>query len=264
MAKYAIGDIQGCFDKLSLLLNKISFNPSVDHLYIVGDLVNRGPKSLEVLDFVYKYQDSISLVLGNHDIYLIGRYAKVLYKAKDDTIDEVINARNASKLIGYLRSCPLIIKTDRYIFVHAGLYPKLDFDIIFNLSMKINELLKLKEYAKFIESIYGSQPNYFNDDFIDSKKLKFIINSCTRMRYINNKNYSLNLKYKGEINEVKKYLTPWFEIVPDTKLPQKIIFGHWASLGYFKNDICIAIDTGCVWGKQLTALNLESEEIIQV
>ncbi len=264
MAKYAIGDIQGCFDEFSSLLNKISFNPSVDHLYIVGDLVNRGPKSLQVLEYIYNYQDSISIVLGNHDIYLIGRYANVLYKAKEDTLDNLLLSTKASKLIDYLRRSPLIIKTDKYIFVHAGVYPKINFDTLLTLSFDVNSLLMSTVYMDFIKSIYGSQPNYFNEELLEHRKLKFVINSCTRMRFINKKNFSLNLKYKGEISKSNDSLIPWFEITPDSNINQKIVFGHWASLGYFKNNRCIAIDTGCVWGKKLTALDLDTEEIIQV
>lgn len=264
MSRYVIGDIQGCYDKFLELIFKINFNSGVDSIYLVGDLVNRGPKSLDVLKWVYKYKDSVTSVLGNHDIYLLGRFKGVLENTEYDTLSEVINNKSSSKLINHLRSFPLIINLDDYIIVHAGIYPKINFNILYEYNKLIHTNLTSKNYSEFIKSVYSNKPKRWDASFNELKKMIFTINSCTRMRYLNADDFSLDFSYKGSIADKPESLIPWFKVEFDKSIDRKIIFGHWATLGLFHTPKYISIDTGCVWGRKLTAFNLDTFEITQV
>lgn len=264
MARYAIGDIQGCYTALMRLLSEINFNPSKDTLYLVGDLVNRGTESLKVLQWVYEHQDSIVTVLGNHDIYLLARYNNLLLPDDDETISDILNYSEASKLIDYLRHCPVIFQDDNYILAHAGVYPKMDFDQLIKTSKDIAAHLLSSDYTTFLSKIYGNKPNFWSDDYDLQKQMKFVINACTRMRYLNVDDFSLHYKYKGELINQPEGLIPWFKTEFDPSIQKKILFGHWAALGFYHNSKVISLDTGCVWGRCLTALNLENYEITQI
>lgn len=264
MARYAIGDVQGCYNQLIQLIDKIGFNPSVDVLYFVGDLVNRGPESYKVLKWIYKNQDNIICVLGNHDIYLLGRYAQILKPDSDETIGDILNAKDANKLIDYLRCQPLVFHDSNYILSHAGVYPKLDFNTLIYLNRIISNYLQSNDYPFFIHKIFGNKPTSWSDSLDLIQKMKFIINTSTRMRFLNTSDYSLDYKYKGELAGGPAELTPWFKVEFDKSINKKIIFGHWAALGFYHDDKVLSLDTGCVWGKKLTAVNLENFEIFQV
>ncbi len=264
MARYVIGDIQGCYDEFIQLVEQINFNPSCDTLYLVGDLVNRGPKSLEVLQWIYQYQDSVISVLGNHDIFLLGRYAKILMPSKDETIQDILQFKQAQKLIDWLRTCPLVFQDRDYILVHAGIYPKISLDTLTNISSEVSKELQSPNYAAFITDIYGNKPNIWDEKLSLTKKMKFITNACTRMRFLNQIDYSLDYKYKGDLANIPDYLIPWFKVDGHPSVQKKILFGHWAALGFYHNPKFISLDTGCVWGKRLTAFNLDTEEIYQI
>ncbi len=264
MARYVISDIQGCYKQFIELIAKINFNPSKDILYLVGDLVNRGSQSLEVLQWIYKNQDNIITVLGNHDFYLLGRYEGVLKAEKDETIKDIMNYKEASKLIDWLRKNPLVFQDKDYILVHAGIYPKMDFNNLLSITDEIADNLQSNKYGDFIQSIYGNKPNKWSEKLDEFDKMKFVLNSCARMRYLNKNDHSLNYKYKGDVANPKESVIPWFKVEFDPSINKKILFGHWAALGFFHDVKYISLDTGCVWGRQLTALNLENFEIFQV
>lgn len=264
MTRYAIGDIQGCYSKLIQLINKIGFNPNADVLYLVGDLVNRGEESLKVLQWVYRHQDSIICVLGNHDIYLLGRYAKVLKANSDETIQDILISKEANRLIGYLRRCPLIFHDNDYIMSHAGIYPKINFNTILHINTIISNHLLAEDYADFIYHIFGNKPTIWHNKLGPLQQIRFIVNSCTRMRYLKTRDFSLDYKFKGDIEDAPADILPWFKADFDPSLNKKILFGHWAALGFYTDNKVIALDSGCVWGKKLTAVNLESSEIFQV
>ncbi|MFN8770509.1 MAG: symmetrical bis(5'-nucleosyl)-tetraphosphatase [Neisseriaceae bacterium] len=264
MARYAIGDIQGCYTPFMKLLSEIGFNSSKDVLYLVGDLVNRGKESLQILQWAYKNQDNIITVLGNHDIYLLARYSKIRPADCDETIKDILTSSEAGKLTDWLRTCPLIFQDAQYIIAHAGIYPRIDLNHMLFLNHLISQHLQAPDYSVFIDKIYGNKPNYWNNDLPLQKQMKFVVNACTRMRYLNRKNYYLNYETKGDIKDSSDKLVPWFEVDFHASIKKKIIFGHWAALGLYQDDKCIGIDTGCVWGRKLTAINLETSEIIQV
>ncbi len=264
MARYVIGDIQGCYKPLMELLSAINFNPSKDILYLVGDLVNRGTHSLEVLRWAYANQDSIVTVLGNHDIYLLARYCQIRGADKDDTLHDILVAPDANKLIDWFRGCPLLYQDLEYILVHAGVYPCMDINHLLFISHNISHHLQSSSYATFIDKVYGNKPNKWSGDLDSYSQMKFVVNSCTRMRYLNISDNSLDYKYKGEIVNKSHLLIPWFAAEFHATINKKILFGHWASLGFYQDDKCIGLDTGCVWGRKLTAMNLETMELIQI
>lgn len=264
MARYAIGDIQGCYKQFMELLQLIDFNPSKDVLYLVGDLVNRGPHSLEVLKWVYKNQDSVITVLGNHDIYLLARFNHLVKLDSDDTLSDVIRDKNINKYIDWLRSCPLVYHDNQYIMAHAGIYPQMDFNELLHINHSVSNHLQSADYVQFIESIFGNKPNYWSSDLSSLKKMKFAINSCTRMRFLERSSFALDYRYKGDLANMPEHLTPWFHTPFDPSINKKIIFGHWAALGFFHEERYISLDTGCVWGRKLTAINLENYELAQI
>lgn len=264
MARFVIGDIQGCYKQLMQLIKIIDFNPSNDVLYLVGDLVNRGPKSLEVMKWVYKNQNSVINVLGNHDFYLLARYHHLVKIDNDDTLSDLIKDKHITKYVDWLRSSSLIFHDNEYIMSHAGIYPCINFNELLHINHMVCNHLRSNEYPQFIEQIFGNKPNQWRNDYDEIKKMRFAVNSCTRMRFLNSNDYSLDFKYKGEIGNKPHDLVPWFRVPFDTSINKKIIFGHWAALGYLHEQKFLALDTGCVWGRKLTAFNLDSNEIFQV
>jgi bis(5'-nucleosyl)-tetraphosphatase (symmetrical) len=262
MANYVIGDIQGCYDKFLQLLAELSFNRGCDTLYLVGDVVNRGRNSLEMLQWCYNNSDIVTPILGNHDIYLLARYGGIRAKDNDDTLDDLLRVSNIDKLIAYVRSWGLITNYENNYIVHAGIHPQIDIKIFLKLEQNIKQQLRGENYISFIDSIYGNDPNYWNMELSIHQQMKFLINSSTRMRYINKVDMSLDYYLKCNPSKfATNDLVPWFQLAKNS---YNIIFGHWASLGYMKHNNCIAIDTGCVWGDKLTAIDLSNQEIIQV
>lgn len=264
MSRYAIGDIQGCYKQFIELLKKIDFNPTKDVLYLVGDLVNRGSQSLEVMKWVYKHQNSVINVLGNHDFYLIARYHHLGKVTSDDTLSDLIRDKNINKYIDWLRSSPIIFHDNEYIMSHAGVYPCMNFNELLHINHMICNQLRSAEYPQFIEQIFGNKPNFWSQEHDEMKKMRFAVNSCTRMRFLDSKDFSLDFKFKGEIGNKPDNLIPWFRAPFDKSINKKIVFGHWAALGYLHEHKFLALDTGCVWGRKLTAFNLDTEEIFQV
>lgn len=264
MARYAIGDIQGCYDDFMELLKLIDFNKGVDTLFLVGDLVNRGPKSLEVLDWVYANQGCVRLVLGNHDIYLLARYNKIMGAERDDTLGDLLQSPLIKKQINFLRSCPLLVEETDYVMSHAGVYPLLDFKTAKDLHNELCFNLQLDTYPILLGKIYGSKPTLWSKDLSRMQKLRFFVNTTTRMRFLNKEDYALALKYKGDIDNKPDDLIPWFNAPFHKSHTKKIIFGHWAALGFHNQERFVSLDTGCVWGKMLTAINLDTEEVFHV
>ena len=264
MARYAIGDIQGCYTEFQQLLAKINFNRSVDQLYLVGDVINRGPDSLKVLQWICDHEDNIHLVLGNHDIYLMARFNNLFKSDHDDTLDDILTAPNATYLIDYLRRQPLIFQDNNYILVHAGIYPKIKFNTLYELSQEFSQELQHKNYMKFLDKIFTNTPQYWDKKLSYIDKMIFLVNSTTRMRFLDQKTLHLDFEYKGDIFNHPQHVVPWFMVPFENNLQKKIVFGHWAALGFMHNAQVVAVDTGCVWGKCLTAFNLDTFDIYQV
>jgi len=259
MATYCIGDVQGCFDELCELLAIISFNPHQDTLWFVGDLVNRGPKSLEVLRFIKNLPHKI-VVLGNHDLHLLNYYNKIVdFEASH--LEAIVKAEDALLLINWLRKQPLMHYDAKlnYILVHAGVYPEWNLRQVETLAREAEQVLRSDNYTDFLEHMYGDAPNKWSENLQGNDRVRFIINSFTRMRLCD-ANGNLDFTYTGPLDGKPKELMPWFK-VPCRKIQnEKIVFGHWAALNGVTDEANVfALDTGCVYGKALTAMRLECQ-----
>ncbi len=255
MAIYAIGDIQGCFDDLLRLLDYIKFEPKEDQLWFVGDLVNRGPKSLETVRFVKSLGDSAITVLGNHDLHLLATACHQRLPRKKDTLSQFLQASDCDELLYWLRHQALFRYNDEYCLLHAGLPPQWGFSRTKKMALKAEKVLRGPDHIDFFENMYGDYPNIWNTNLHGMEKIRFIVNCFTRIRYCE-MDGRLDFKHSGAIGTQPRHLLPWFEVPNRKSANMKIIFGHWSTLGYYQGRNCYAIDTGCLWGGQLTALKL--------
>ncbi len=255
MSIYAIGDIQGCYDELLRLLDVIQFDQHKDQLWFAGDLVNRGPKSLETLRFVKSLGSSAISVLGNHDLHLLATAFKQRKAHKKDSLSEILAAPDRDELLDWLRHRPLFHHQKDFCLLHAGLPPQWDFEKTKAMANKAEKTLRDDDYLEFFKVMYGDQPNIWSSDLKGMDKIRFIINCFTRMRYCD-KHGKMDFKHSGAPGTQPNYLMPWFKVPKRQSKEMTIIFGHWSTLGYYQGDNCYAIDTGCLWGGELTALEL--------
>lgn len=256
MSNYVIGDIQGCFQELTALLAKIHFNPKLDRLWFTGDLVNRGPQSLAVLRFVKNLINPI-IVLGNHDLHLLAVVFGQAKLRKDDTLDEILAAPDCKTLCDWLRQHPLIFSDLGYTMVHAGIPPQWSLDQAKSYAREVEIVLRGKNFPELLTHLYGDTPSQWDDGLTSWPRLRLIINYLTRIRFCD-ANGALELNTKGTSTQPPSGFMPWFKIPSRLHLGSKIIFGHWAALeGKTDEPNIFALDTGCVWGKCLTALRLE-------
>jgi len=256
MSTYVIGDVQGCYQPLMQLLQKISFDQNNDTLWFTGDLVNRGPQSLEVLRYVHELGDKHQTVLGNHDLHLLAVAAGTQTQHDGDTLNDILSAPDKDALLDWLRHRPLLIKYEDYVMTHAGLAPAWTVEKAQALAHEVEIVLRGKESKKLFEHMYGNQPDQWSDELTGYDRLRCIINYFTRMRFCH-ADGRLNLSNKGAVKDKEENLLPWFEVVPRANADANIIFGHWAALeGVVDVPNLFALDTGCVWGNKLTAMRL--------
>jgi bis(5'-nucleosyl)-tetraphosphatase (symmetrical) len=259
MALYAIGDIQGCYDELQRLLDKLRFDAHVDQLWLVGDLVNRGPKSLEVLRFVKSLGDGAITVLGNHDLHLLAIAAGIDRAKHDDTIGSILTAPDRDELLNWLRQRPLLHHDAMrgYALLHAGLPPQWDLAQAQRCAAEVEAMLRSNEHQEFFQHMYGNEPDLWCEDLSGWARLRFIVNCFTRLRYVDDAGRVLH-KDKGAPH-TRRHLTPWFRAAERKSSATKIIFGHWSTLGLVLEHNVYALDTGCVWGGALTALRVDGD-----
>ncbi len=262
MATYAIGDIQGCLPQLVQLLEQINYQAEEDHLWFAGDLINRGPASLETLRFIKSLGDSAKVVLGNHDLHLLAVAHGHGDLKRKDTLAEILMASDRDELMNWLRNQPLCHYDPQLntIMTHAGIPPCWDLDKTLSLASEVEEKLKSDTVDDFFAAMYGNTPRKWSDDLTGMDRLRAITNYLTRMRFCD-ENSKLDLKSKEGINTAVKGYAPWFNY--PTQLPENchIVFGHWAAIeGITHQDNIHALDTGCVWGGSLTALRLEDRQ----
>ena len=266
MGIYVIGDIQGCYDPLRRLLEKIRFDPAYDQLWLTGDLVSRGKQSLETLRFIRELalQNAAISVLGNHDISLIAAAYDIFSPHK--SLRKLMDAADLAELIDWLRFCPLlhIDPIKQAVLVHAGLSPHWDLNLAQQNAKTLEQALQQAEPKDWLKQVYGNNPAHWLDCHSSEDIQRYSLNVFTRMRYCY-PDGSLDFQQKlnpSEIIESDPELIPWFRH-PDRKLiPYTILFGHWSTLGYHRENNVIALDTGCVWGRSLTALNIDTKNII--
>jgi len=263
MARYAVGDIQGCFDSLQALLGKIGFDPAVDTLWCVGDLVNRGPKSLEVLRFVRALGDSARVVLGNHDLYLLMVAAGWRKRGKDDTVQPILDAPDADALLEWVAAQPLMQLDGGFAMVHAGLLPQWSIDEACALASEVEAALRSDVRNVFLGNLAGNQPAAWSADLAGSDRLRCIVNAMTRMRFCA-PDGTMEFKHKGPPDKAPAGTMPWFEVPGRRHDTHRLITGHWSALGLRVTPEVVSLDTGCLWGGRLTAFRLEDGALFQV
>jgi len=258
MATYAIGDVQGCFDELQKLLVEIDFKKQ-DRLWFVGDLVNRGPKSLEVLRFVRDLGKRAVVVLGNHDLHLVTQHEGVERKRKDDTFDDVLEADDAGELVGWLRTRPMMHAAQGYAMIHAGLPPQWSIEKAVALGKEVESALGAADYRQFLKHMYGSKPEEWSDSLTGWDRLRVIVNAMTRMRFCTPQG---RMEFHAKGAKPPPGYLPWYETRLAKEAP--IVFGHWSQLGLRLDPRVTCLDSGCVWGGSLSALRLEDRALYQV
>lgn len=263
MAIYVMSDIHGCYDEFRALLKKIHFNHKQDQLYLVGDLINRGPKSLAVLDYLMNHETSMFPVLGNHDLSYLVYAAGETRLRRGDTYDEVTKSDRAKKIKKYLRRQPLMryLPAQNIAIAHAGIPPFWNIAEALSLSYEIHEQLitsDKKRYQTLMQEMFGNTPTTWNNTLTGIERTRVIINYFTRMRYLN-----LDLSMDFD-NKTEQYdaaiMKPWFQFDRSKHDQTKIIFGHWASLGIHQENGTLCIDSGCVWEGSLSVVRIDTEE----
>jgi bis(5'-nucleosyl)-tetraphosphatase (symmetrical) len=258
MAVYAIGDIQGCYDELRRALDVVDFDAAVDRLWCVGDLVNRGPKSLEVLRFIRDLGKAAICVLGNHDLHLLALAAGNSKHRNEASLAGVLTASDRDELLHWLRHRPLL-HFDRsvdFVMLHAGLPPQWDLATAMDCAQELEQVLQSSEADDFFLQMYGNKPDRWTPELSGIARLRFITNCFTRLRYCD-ADGRLALREKGPPGSQRKGRIPWFEHPQRATSGQRIVFGHWSTLGYVARHNAWALDTGCLWGGALTLLRLD-------
>ncbi|MBW8183404.1 symmetrical bis(5'-nucleosyl)-tetraphosphatase [Shewanella nanhaiensis] len=266
MANYFVGDIQGCFDELTLLLSKVDFNPSQDQLWAVGDLVARGPGSLPTLQYFKALDGAANVSLGNHDLHLMAVHSKIKRANPKDKLEALLTSSDINSLIGWLRHQPLHQELPEHSLVmsHAGVPPQWDICTLRDESKRVTQALQAPNYQKaLLEKMYTSGSNQWHSNMDELERKIYCINALTRMRFLHSDN-SLDFDCKLSPAECKAPdLTPWFELEGKINKTHTLVFGHWAAvMGKVSSSRIKALDTGCCWGEYLTLWHLETDEKI--
>ena len=262
MATYAIGDVQGCRDALDALLGEIGFSSARDMLWFVGDLVNRGAQSAEVLRFMRSLGDRAVVVHGNHDLHLLAFAAGHAKARADDTFDDVLAAPDRDELLDWLRARPMLHVDGGYAMVHAGLLPAWSIDQAQSLAAEVEAALRGPNHRDFFARLYGSKPDAWRDDLRGADRLRVVVNAMTRMRFCTAAG-AMDFRVKGEVEKALPGYLPWFDVPGRRSRGTPIVCGHWSALGLRVTPDLLALDTGCVWGGHLTAIRLEDRRVYQ-
>jgi len=258
MRLFAIGDIQGCATAFDALLRRIAFRPSRDKLWLVGDLVNRGPDSLAVVRRVMGLGRSVVCVLGNHDLHLLATVAGRRELSPADTFHDVLEAPDADDIIDWLRHRPLLHydSAARRVLVHAGIPPVWTVGQARAEAREVEKLLRGRQWRYALRSMYGGEPSQWGRKLSATDRRRYTINALTRMRYCDRRG-RIDLSYSGAPGTQPKGLIPWFDVPERRTAGTHVVFGHWAALGLLRRADITALDTGCVWGNYLTAARLD-------
>ncbi len=267
MADYVIGDIQGCYEPLQRLLDKIHFNEHTDRLWFVGDLVNRGPESLATLRFIKNLPMMPRITLGNHDLHLLGKlFGEHTWENADDTLHEILDAPDGEELGHWLRKQSILYHDPELnvVMCHAGIAPAWDLNQAKALALELENTLSGEHYRDYLTHMYGNKPDHWSEDLTGMDRLRVICNYFTRMRFCNEQGH-LVLNYKGSVDQAPNDLYPWYSVPHRHEIEAEIVFGHWAALeGKCPQPRIYAVDTGCYWGGQLTALRLQDKQRFMV
>jgi bis(5'-nucleosyl)-tetraphosphatase (symmetrical) len=259
MATYAVGDLQGCAEEFQALLDALSFDPAHDRLWLVGDLVNRGPQSLETLRNVRALGEAAITVLGNHDLHLLAVAHTQRRSKSQDTLEAVLQASDREELLHWLRHRPLLHHDPQlgYTLIHAGLAPQWDLEQATACAREVESALRTDRYLPFLENMYGDEPRRWSEQLTGWPRLRFIVNCLTRLRLCTQDGF-IEARHKGAPVDAPAGLMPWFKVPSRRSQSLRVVCGHWSALGYHNSDGVLSIDTGCVWGGSLCAVRLDA------
>ena len=264
MSTYAIGDVQGCYNSLQGLLERCAFDTANGRLWLVGDLVNRGPHSLETLRLIKSLGPAAITVLGNHDLYLLMvAEGGAKFRGKDDTLQEILDAPDCDELLDWLRHQPLCHTEDEYCLVHAGLLPQWTAARARELAREVEAALQGPNFREFILNLWGSEPAGWSDKLIGWPRLRVIVNALARMRF-GTLDGVMEFKVKGKLANAPAGHVPWFDLPNRKSADAVLVTGHWSALGLKVTPNLLALDSGCLWGGHLTAVRLEDRQVFQV
>lgn len=262
---HLIGDVQGCALALQRLLAEIGFSPSRDRLVMLGDLVNRGPNSLGVLQLLAGFEGAATCVLGNHDLHLlaVAHGARTLHKG--DTFQDVLASPCCEAWLQWLRQQPLAHVEGGWLCVHAGVVPQWSCEQTLALAAEVHAVLRGPDLPAFLRVMYGNEPRRWHDELAGDDRLRFVVNTLTRIRFCS-ADGTLDFKTKEGANAAPEGMLPWFEVVGRRSANQPVAIGHWSTLGLVNRPDLLAIDTGCVWGGALTAVRVDGgrRDVVQV
>lgn len=265
MAAYLVGDLQGCDAPLARLLRRIDFSPSRDTLYLLGDLVNRGPASAAVLRRLMGYGDAARCLLGNHDLSLLAVAHGHRAPHRNDTMDDVLHAPDREAMLEWLRHRSMALQAQGLLLVHGGVLPQWDVAQVLSLAAEVEAVLRGPQLLEFLPRMFGNQPDRWDDGLAGADRLRVVVNALTRLRFCTADGV-MDLKASGGLEQAPTGLMPWFDVPGRRTAGACIAFGHWSTLGYVRRPDIIALDTGCVWGGCLSALRLDpagAHELIQ-
>ena len=265
MAQYLIGDIQGCDAPLGRLLEKIAFSPSRDTLYLLGDLVNRGPASAAVLRRLMSHGDAAQCLLGNHDLSLLAVAHGHRAPHRNDTMDDVLLAPERDAMLDWLRHRSMALHAHGVLMVHGGVLPQWDLQQTLSLARELESVLRGPGLPDFLAQMWGNQPDRWDDGLRGADRLRVVVNALTRLRFCTPDGV-MDLRASGGPDEAPAGMLPWFDVPQRRSRGTCIAFGHWSTLGYLRRPDLISLDTGCVWGGCLSALKLDASgahELIQ-
>lgn len=262
---YLIGDLQGCHDAFTRLLAEIGFSPSRDRVSVLGDLVNRGPQSLAVLRSVRDLGNAADALLGNHDLHLLAVAHGVRPEHKSDTLREILDAPDRETWLDWLRQRPLALERDGWLCVHAGVSPAWSAAQTLALAAEVEQLLRGPDLGAFLPLMYGNQPARWSDALQGPDRWRHVINVLTRIRFVH-ADGTLDFKAKESAERAPPGLVAWFDFPRRASAGTPIAFGHWSTLGLVERPALLGLDTGCVWGRSLTAVRVDGgrREVVQV
>jgi bis(5'-nucleosyl)-tetraphosphatase (symmetrical) len=256
MATFLIGDVQGCDDALLRLLETIDFSPSRDTVYLLGDLVNRGPDSSAVLRRVMALDGSAHCLLGNHDLSLLAVAHGLRAPHRNDTMDSVLRAPDREAMLDWLRRQRMALRAHGWLMVHGGVLPQWDAEQVLGLAAEVQDVLRGPEMVDFLSTMYGNEPARWDDSLRGPDRLRVIVNALTRLRFCT-PDGAMNLKASGGLDAAPPGHLPWFDVPGRKTAAVPIAFGHWSTLGYMQRPDLLSLDTGCVWGGCLSAVRID-------
>ncbi|TAK99605.1 MAG: symmetrical bis(5'-nucleosyl)-tetraphosphatase [Aquabacterium sp.] len=262
---YLVGDLQGCCNPFERLLQTVDFSPSRDHVYVLGDLVNRGPDSLGVLRRLRELDNAATCLLGNHDLHLLAVAHGVRKPHRSDTLDEILNAPDRDDWLNWIRQRRLAVHEHGWLMVHAGVVPQWDAAQTVALAAEVEAMLAGPDVGEFLTRMYGNEPDKWDDSLQGVPRWRCVVNSLTRLRFCS-VDGTMEFATKEGVGGAPEGFMPWFDVPGRRTANTPVAFGHWSTLGLINRDDLMALDTGCIWGGQLTAVRVDgaTRELIQI